>query len=637
MLKRLLIIITVTIAGVLVLLLSILWDKAHAPEAGLTAKQGRIDASAWDIEHEPVIRLDGEWEFYWNKLLTPEDFQSENAEQPSAYMQVPSLWSKSASQGTTFPVFGCATYRLVMENVPSQRSLALKKVNARFSSRVYVNGKQILIDGIPALQEEDYRSGNTPKLAFFESDSGRIEIIIQVANYEYLNSGIPSSPELGREDIMLRQHQRQNLTVLLIFAALCTIVLLYMTFFIITWDGALKNPVLPLFSLFCLLLAWGNGMSDQRSLLLLLPEVPFTFAFKLKDFCLSADFIVMIWIFRKFRSSLLSQRFARLVSLVYISYLMMILVLPLHVYYKIHVYVMAFNTVILLVLLVRAVHLYVRNAEGFLLFVALLSVNLYSADTILFSLGIKIRSGFMQVFILIFTAVMIAYLSMEYRNTVERLRHSMKQAQDAEIAFLRAQIKPHFLYNSLSVIAVQTTQEPQKAKSLLYDLTDYLRGSFHFEAHDGMIPLSGEMNTVKAYLSIEKARFGDLLEVEYYIEEGLDTMVPLLSIQPIVENAVRHGIFKRAEGGRLKVQIFRESDFVVIRVEDNGVGIPKELLEGIRRGDSPAAGVGLKNIRSRLERYKGSRLKIESTEGVGTVVTLEIPYREVLHEDNFSG
>ena len=288
-------------------------------------------------------------------------------------------------------------------------------------------------------------------------------------------------------------------------------------------------------------------------------------------------------------------------------------------------------------LLIRSVRLYVRNAEGFLLFVALLSVNLYSADAILFSLGIKESSGFIQVFILFFTVVMIAYLSMEYRNTVERLRRSMKKAQEAEIAFLRAQIKPHFLYNSLSVIVAQTTQEPQKAKNLLYDLTDYLRGSFHFEAHDGMIPLSGELNTVKAYLSIEQARFGDLLEVEYDIEEGLDTMVPLLSIQPIVENAVRHGIFKRAEGGRLFLQIRRENDFVVIKVEDNGVGIPIERLDGIRRGDCPAAGVGLKNIRGRLESYKGARLKIESTEGVGTVVTLEIPYREVLHEGDFSG
>lgn len=294
MLKRFLIIGAVILTGVLTLLLSMPWDKAHVQDMKLTAKQGRMDASEWNIERDPVLRLDGEWEFYWNKLLTPEDFQDENTVQAPLYMQVPSLWSKKVVQGTTLPVFGCATYRLVLEHVPFREKLALKKVNARFSSRVYVDGQELLADGLPAQQAENYRSGNTPQLAFFENDSGRIEIIVQVANYEYLNSGIPASIELGREDTMLEQHQRKHLASLLVFAALCTIALFHMIFFIITRDGVLKNPILLLFSLFCFLLAWGNGLSDQRSLLLLLPDIPFTLAFKLKDICLSADFIVVI-------------------------------------------------------------------------------------------------------------------------------------------------------------------------------------------------------------------------------------------------------------------------------------------------------------------------------------------------------
>jgi sensor histidine kinase YesM len=635
--KRLVMISAVTLAGVLVLLLSIFWGKAFAPDTRMTAKQGKMDVALWDIDRDPVIRLDGEWEFYWNKLLTTEDFQTEKTVQSASYRKVPSLWSEKQAEGTKFPAFGCATYRLVLEQVPFRGKLVLKKVNIRFSSRIYVNGRELITDGIPAQQTANYRSGNTPRLGFFENNSDKIEIIVQVANYEYLNSGIPASLELGREDTMLEQHQRKQLAALLIFAALCMIALFHLIFFIITRDMVLRNPVFLLFSLFCFLFAWGNGLSDQRSLLLLLPDIPFTLAFKLKDLCLSADFIVVLWIFYKFRGGLLPLRIARLVSLLYGIYLAMIMVLPIHVYYKIHAAVMVCNTVVLLALLSRAVRYYLRNAEGLLLFAALLSINLYSLDAILFSLGIKENSGFVQVFILLFTVVMIAYLGLEYRGTVERLRCSMKQAQDAEMAFLRAQIKPHFLYNTLSVIAVQTTQEPQKARNLLYDLTDYLRGSFHFETHEGMVPLSEELHTVKAYLSIEQARFGDLLQVEYDIGEGVDTMVPLLSLQPIVENSVRHGIFKRAEGGWLLLQIRRENDYVVIRVEDNGVGIPKEQLSGIRRGDNPGAGVGLKNIRGRLGSYLGARLDIESTEGIGTVVTLLIPYREVLHESDFSG
>ena len=122
--------------------------------------------------------------------------------------------------------------------------------------------------------------------------------------------------------------------------------------------------------------------------------------------------------------------------------------------------------------------------------------------------------------------------------------------------------------------------------------------------------------------------------MEYDIEKNLDAMVPLLCLQPVVENAVHHGIFKRPEGGSVRLGIHRKGNLVVIRVEDNGVGIPQALLESIRRGDS--TGVGLKNIQQRLGTHRGAGLEIESVEGIGTVVTLKIPYEEVCDADYFS-
>ncbi|WP_250228697.1 sensor histidine kinase [Anaeropeptidivorans aminofermentans] len=633
MTKRTLTLLFITLTGLLILFIPIILKDGRTSDRNPMAYQGKLNAAPWDIALSPVIRLDGEWEFYWNQLLTPEDF-ADNAPVPDGYMQVPSLWNGKNVQGENLPAFGCATYRLVLENVPFQGVLGLKKTNVRFSSRVYVNGQVLLDDGVPARTAPEYRSGNTPQLGFFEHKGGTIEIIVQAANYEYINSGIPASLELGLEELLIIQHQQKHLTSLLIFGVLCTLALLHLIFFLVTRDGVLRNPMLLLFSLFCVLFALGNGLADQRSLLLLLPDIPFTLTFKLKDFFLSSCFIVLLWIFYQFKDGLLPLRLVIIISLVYAGYLAAIFALPIYMYYRIHGPVMACNTIVLLGLLLRSICLYVKDADGFLLFAALLPVNLYSADSILFSLGIKGSSGFVQVYILIFTVVMIGYLSVEYRGTVTRLRISMQQAQDAEIAFLRAQIKPHFLYNSLSVIAAQTTQEPQKAKNLLYALTDYLRGSFHFKAQDGRIPLSEEINTVRAYLSIEQARFENLLQMEYDIEKNLDAMVPLLCLQPVVENAVHHGIFKRPEGGSVRLGIHRKGNLVVIRVEDNGVGIPQALLESIRRGDS--TGVGLKNIQQRLGTHRGAGLEIESVEGIGTVVTLKIPYEEVCDADYFS-
>ncbi|EGD46950.1 signal transduction histidine kinase, LytS [Ruminiclostridium papyrosolvens DSM 2782] len=634
MTKRILTLLLMTFTGLLILFSPVFLTYGRAISTSPLAYEGELNAAAWDIDRSPIIKLDGEWEFYWDRLLTPENFENSTLV-PDGYMKVPSLWNGKTIQGKKLPIFGCATYRLVLKNIPYMGTLALKKVNVRFSSRVFVNGQLFLSDGSPARTASEYHSSNTSQLGFFEYKGGNVEIIVQAANFEYINSGIPASFELGLEKPLMLEHQQNHLMALLVFGVLCTLALLHLIFFLVTRDGALRNPMLLLFALFCVLFALGNGLADQRSLLLLLPDIPFILVFKLKDFFLSACFIVLLWIFYRFKNGLLPLRLATIISLIYACYLVAIFALPIYTYLKIHGFVMAGNTVVLLGLLFRSVCVYIKEAEGFLLFAALVSINLYSADSILFSLGIKGSSSFLQVYILLFTVVMIGYLSVEYRSTVSRLSISMQQAQEAEISFLRAQIKPHFLYNSLSVIAAQTTQEPQKAKNLLYDLTDYLRGSFHFKTQDGKIPLSEEINTVRAYLSIEQARFDNLLMMEYDIEENLDAMVPLLCLQPIVENAVRHGIFKRAEGGRVLLRIRRKGDLVIIRVEDNGVGIPQVQLESIRHGNS--GGVGLKNIQMRLGTHRGAGLEIESTEGEGTVVTLKIPYEEVCDEGYFSG
>ncbi|WP_438431418.1 sensor histidine kinase [Gorillibacterium sp. sgz500922] len=634
MTKRTITLLLITLTGLMLLYVPLSMKTGRAQEATPPAYQGKLDAAAWNRAKNPIIRLDGQWEFYWNRLLTPEDF-ADRSPSSDGYMQVPSLWNGKSIQGQKLPTYGCATYRLVLENVPFQGMLALKKENVRFSSQVYVNGQLLLADGNPARTGADYRAGNTPQLVFFEYRGGAIEILVQQANYDYINSGIPASLELGTKESMMLQYQQKQLMALLVFGVLCTLALLYLVFFLVTRDGVLRNPMLLLFALFCVLFALGNGLADQRSLLLVLPDLPFILVFKLKDFFLSACFIVLLWIFYPFKSGLLPRRLAILISLAYACYLAAIFAFPIHTYLRIHGLVMIVNTVVLLGLFVRSSWVYIRKGEGFLLVTALLCINLYSADSILFSLGFEESSGFVQLYIMLFTVVMMGYLSVEYRSTVARLSVSMQQARDAEIAFLRAQIKPHFLYNSLSVIAAQTTLEPQKAKTLLYDLTDYLRGSFHFHTQDGKIPLSEEMNTVRAYLSIEQARFDQLLLVEYDIEENLDTMVPLLCLQPVVENAVRHGIFKRAEGGHVRLRAHRMGDLVVIRVEDNGVGIPQAQLESIRRGDS--SGVGLKNIQRRLGTHQGAGLEIESAEATGTAVTLKIPYEEVHRADYYRG
>jgi len=184
----------------------------------------------------------------------------------TGYIPVPGLWNGKQYGEEKIPVFGYSTYRLVLENVPYHGVLGLQKGNARFSSKIYVNGQELLHDGVPAGRAADYKSGNTPQLGFFNNDSGRIEILVQVANYEYMNAGIPVSLELGKEAVMLHQHQKNNLLALAVFAILLTIALLHLIFFAVALTGGLKEYLLPLFSLFCFLIASATGNSFYNGL-----------------------------------------------------------------------------------------------------------------------------------------------------------------------------------------------------------------------------------------------------------------------------------------------------------------------------------------------------------------------------------
>lgn len=209
-------------------------------------------------------------------------------------------------------------------------------------------------------------------------------------------------------------------------------------------------------------------------------------------------------------------------------------------------------------------------------------------------------------------------------KTLIQLKSSLKARMDSELLFLQAQIKPHFLYNSLSVIAALIAKEPEHAEELLYDLSDYLRGSFHFNNDNGFTSLSNELVTVRAYVSIEKERFKDRLHVEFDVEDEQDILIPMLSIQPLVENAIRHGVSRKPGGGKVRLSIKRSGNGLVITVEDNGVGIPAKKLSNLLTGKDGNEGVGLGNIQRRMLLHYGYGLELHSVEGQGTTVVMKI-------------
>ena len=212
-------------------------------------------------------------------------------------------------------------------------------------------------------------------------------------------------------------------------------------------------------------------------------------------------------------------------------------------------------------------------------------------------------------------------------RTLVQLKTSVDKAIVAEMAFLQAQIKPHFLYNALNTIISISRSDIKNARNLLIDFSDYLRKSFDFKDLSQFIPLKNELDLAKAYVEIEKARFEERLEVNFKLLGNLEVRVPVLMIQPLIENAIMHGILPQPEGGRVDVVIKKVEKSVLAIIKDNGIGMDEAKLKEILLDDQKK-GVGLANIERRLKKFSGKGLEIKSKPGEGTEVILNIPIRD---------
>ena len=190
--------------------------------------------------------------------------------------------------------------------------------------------------------------------------------------------------------------------------------------------------------------------------------------------------------------------------------------------------------------------------------------------------------------------------------------------QESRTKLMISQIKPHFLFNSLTSIAQLCDDDPALAKSTTISFANYLRGNLSSLEKTEAIPFSDELVHIRNYLQIECVRFGDMLNVVYDIETE-DFRVPALSVQPIIENAVKHGVGMKEDGGTVSLSVHRTDGGVVLKISDDGVGFDT--------GAIPAGTehIGIGNCRERLKSLCNADMTIGSTVGAGTCVTIFVP------------
>lgn len=224
-------------------------------------------------------------------------------------------------------------------------------------------------------------------------------------------------------------------------------------------------------------------------------------------------------------------------------------------------------------------------------------------------------------------AEIINKLNAEKQRNQVLFENSEIQSKQFELAFIRAQMDPHFIHNTLNVIEGVIAEDKEKAGSLVNDLSHYLRNIFDYSNSEKFISIHEELGTVQFYVRIEQARFPNKIFVNYEIDPGIQLKVPRFVIQPLVENAIKHGIRKRKIAGTVTIRVKELEHGFLIAVEDDGVGIEDadkyKLLEY-----SPGKGIGLANINARLKAEYGTQLHIVSEKGNGTAVRFDVPIKE---------
>lgn len=192
---------------------------------------------------------------------------------------------------------------------------------------------------------------------------------------------------------------------------------------------------------------------------------------------------------------------------------------------------------------------------------------------------------------------------------ISKVEQIKEEVNKAEIKALQTQINPHFLFNALNTITSFIRINPDIARNLIINLATFLR--YNLEFSDTTIDIKKELEQVKAYVEIEKARFGDKLNVIYDIDEDVNIKIPSLIIQPLVENAIIHGIRANGGNGTVKINVKNKINKTYISVENDGITIDEDIIKRIKNGDMPENKIGLYNVHLRIKLMYGKGLSIK--------------------------
>jgi hypothetical protein len=506
----------------------------------VTVSSGRADLSGVDFSSNELVSLSGQWEFYWNRLLTPGDFGSGKSMPPDSYMKVPGVWS--ANDGTHYPRQGVATYRLALSYPPSVKDPALRVQNVANSYKLYINGRLTAAVGNAADDIADYQSGDDILLINLPTDIRQVDLVFQVANLNFATGGLRVAPVFGSMRVLEQQRMLMLILQMFFIGGVFIFGLHYIFLFILQT----KNKTALLFAAFCLISALRSLVWGETPLTVIFPYASLNLKMYLNYFTGYNFVAVIILLFRSIYPSEYKKITTVLIVLPSLVFDVLLLVggPDFATFMTNYLYIfLLLQMLYIIVIQVRTVLHSRDNAAAMFVAVCVL-IWAMNEDILNFVVigNIYLTCMFLFgnfAFILAMSFVQAQQQAQSHKKLISynekllELDRLKDQIMATEMSFLQAQIKPHFLYNALSAIANVCEKDGKQAGKLIIDLAVYLRGSLEFNNLDKMVTIEKELEFVDTYFHIEQARFGQKIQLKKEIDAPLDVQIPALILQPL--------------------------------------------------------------------------------------------------------
>lgn len=589
----------------------------------LNINNGKVNLSDYNTDNGDVAYLTGEWEFYWQKFLVTNHLKNAH---PDLIVHVPSPWTTYKINGKHLQNGGYASYRAVVTGFSAADPVIINVPNLAAAYRVFIDGVCVFSSGnvsaVPTETASNMYFSPIPLFSLGNSKSGTHEIVIEVSCA--YTSGLTASPTL----CSYHTYQSHNSgAVALRFLLIGAVV--FFALIAVIYNRTIKDGpkifwlIVLCVSLTLRMLICNEGYMVAHNIFLNLDyEI-------MNSLIYVSTYIIKLALFMHVVTSLRLKVPQYVLIMTSVLFLMCAAV-PYFLYNYIYIsslYLTLQSVPYLLdIYMIYKLSEAITNKKRYALF--------YLIAYCVMTIGIVIDSYYlcgyiaanvsmlMPIACFIFIIIMIfihTLMTVKVYSDAKKTAVLSKQLADANMTLMLSQIQPHFLYNALNTIKYLTKKDPKAAEEAIVKFSSYLRANMDSLSEKGFIPFTKELDHVRNYAYIEQLRFGDRLNIEYDIQ-CQDFGVPPLVIQPLVENAIKHGVNQRTAGGTVKIITREDEHFRYITVKDDGIGFDPSAKPS---GDG--SHVGIKNITSRLKEMLSATVAVTSIPGEGTAVTITIP------------